>query len=161
MTTAAQVFNYIQMLNPSSTTVSSMGTFVTNQARDLAYSVLNEVKQHLPEGTLAHKIANQSSDFFTEKQLWVIAYELVKTDYAKEVSDFYARQAAKAAFAKECSRLKKAQNKEASAPALDIVKSAGKKLGDYYTFLKANKKFAKEFYSKKYSIESATEFINA
>ena len=35
-----------------------------------------------------------------------------------------------------------------------------KLLKDYYAFVKKNKKYSKEYYSKKFTLESATEFVN-
>jgi hypothetical protein len=55
---------------------------------------------------------------------------------------------------------KLAANKEATQSVLDYVKSNGYKLADYYQFLKTTKKYAKEFYSKKYTMGSANEFMN-
>jgi len=57
-------------------------------------------------------------------------------------------------------KAKLSANKEATQSVLDYVKSNGYKLADYYSFLKSNKKFAKEFYSKKFTMESANEFMN-
>jgi hypothetical protein len=57
-------------------------------------------------------------------------------------------------------KAKLAANKEATQSVLDYVKSNGYKLADYYQFLKTTKKYAKEFYSKKYTMESANEFMN-
>jgi hypothetical protein len=57
-------------------------------------------------------------------------------------------------------KAKLAANKEATQSVLDLVKSNGYKLADYYSFLKSNKKYAKEFYSKRYTMESANEFMN-
>ena len=44
---------------------------------------------------------------------------------------------------------------------LKHVKAQGRKLGDYYKFVKSNKGFAREFFSKKYTMDSAIAFINA
>jgi hypothetical protein len=57
-------------------------------------------------------------------------------------------------------KAKLAANKEATQSILDLVKSNGYKLADYYQFLKTTKKYAKEFYSKKFTMESANEFMN-
>jgi hypothetical protein len=57
-------------------------------------------------------------------------------------------------------KAKLAANKEATQSVLDLVKSNGYKLADYYQFLKTTKKYAKEFYSKKFTMESANEFMN-
>ena len=55
---------------------------------------------------------------------------------------------------------KLAANKAASADVLAQVKQAGKKLADYYSFVKSNKSYAKEFYSKKFTQASVDAFIN-
>ena len=55
---------------------------------------------------------------------------------------------------------KLATNKAASADVLGQVKAAGKKLADYYEFVKNDKRFAKEFYSKKFTQESVNAFLN-
>ena len=57
-------------------------------------------------------------------------------------------------------KAKLSANKEATQSVLDYVKSNGYKLADYYQFLKTTKKYAKEFYSKKFTMESANEFMN-
>jgi hypothetical protein len=49
------------------------------------------------------------------------------------------------------SKAKLNANKEASAFLLVDIKKAGKKLGDYYIFLKSDKKYKREFFSKKYT----------
>lgn len=51
-------------------------------------------------------------------------------------------------------------NKEASKDVLATIKGAGLLLKDYYAFIKSNKKYAREFYSKKFTQESANLFIN-
>lgn len=57
------------------------------------------------------------------------------------------------------SKSKMAANKDASADVLARVKGAGKKLGDYYAFVKANKIFAREFFSKKFTDASVDAFL--
>jgi hypothetical protein len=58
------------------------------------------------------------------------------------------------------SKAKLNANKEASAFLLVDIKKAGKKLGDYYIFLKSDKKYKREFFSKKYTQESVNEFLS-
>ncbi len=77
--TVKQIFNSIQDLNPNSSTVSSLGTFVTEQATQMAEMAQKEVLSNVSESSLAYKIL-MKSETFTEKQLWVIAYELLKND---------------------------------------------------------------------------------
>ena len=94
--TVKQIFNSIQDLNPNSSTVSSLGTFVTEQARQMAEMAQKEVLSNVSESSLAHKIL-MKSETFTEKQLWVIAYELLKNDaYATKLGAEIAEREAKA-----------------------------------------------------------------
>jgi hypothetical protein len=71
------IFNEISGLNPSTTTVSSIGTFVSNISQQISDNLRKDVLNHLPKDTLAYKIA-MDADHFSEKRLWVIAYELLK-----------------------------------------------------------------------------------
>lgn len=84
-----QIFNRIKMLNPTVSEISSMGSFVSQANQDVADSIRQEVYSALPAQSLAYKILN-STDKFSEKQLWVIAFELEKNEaYAATVKDFY------------------------------------------------------------------------
>lgn len=78
MTTVGKIFNNIKMMNPKSTSISSMGEIITEDAKQLAQFVINETVEYLPAESLAMKIIREGNWPFTEKQLWVIAYELVK-----------------------------------------------------------------------------------
>jgi hypothetical protein len=84
MTTVAQIFNSISNLNVRKSHVSSIGSFVTEVSKEVTDNKIEKVKSYLPEGTLAAKIVASNVNF-TEKQLWVIAYELLKTDYKNEL----------------------------------------------------------------------------
>ena len=161
MTTAKQIFNYIAGVNPSSSTISSLGTFVSSANQQVADNLLNEVISNLPKESLAYKIATSVNAQFSEKQLWVIAFELEKNaQFIQSVNDFYYKVEQKVSAKQAASKAKLLANKECSKDVLSSIKTAGKKLGDYYTFLKANKNYAREFFSKKFSQESANEFIN-
>jgi hypothetical protein len=119
MTTAKQIFNEIQGVNPSSSTISSVGTFVSSISEQIAGEKLNEVIKNLPNGSLAYKIAYNTTGRFTEKQLWVIAFELLKNaEYCKSLEeknqalkDAEARKHANNVVAKS---RKQEQKKEAS-----------------------------------------------
>ena len=80
-------------------------------------------------------------------------------DLEKEWKLFFLKQEVKADQKALEIKSKLAGNKAATQSVLDLVKSNGFKLADYYAFLKKNKKYAKEFYSKKFSAESAKEFM--
>lgn len=160
MKTTKQIFNYIQGMNPSTSTVSSIGTFVSNMNQQIADSLVSEIIGALNESTLAYKIATTASKF-SEKQLWVIAFELEKNaEFTSKIVNFYNEIEAKSNAKMEASKAKLTANKEASSNILVSVKNAGKKLGDYYEFVKSNKKYAREFYSKKFSTESVNEFLS-
>jgi len=108
MTTVKQIFEYIKGMNPGTSTVSSMGTFVDGMHQQVADRIVSEVTAALPKDSLAHKIAT-TSEHYTEKQLWVISYELMKnaefvakaTAFDDEINDAEilrkARKARKAA----------------------------------------------------------------
>ena len=77
---AKEVFNSINFINPTKNHVSSVGSYVSEARLDAIATKVSEIKSYLPEGSLALNIlTNQRT--FTDKQLWVIAYALVKTDY--------------------------------------------------------------------------------
>jgi hypothetical protein len=163
MINASNIFNRIQSMNPSISTVSSIGSFVSSQNEQVAEMVTNNIIKLLPTDSLAYKIATSTSSRFTEKKLWIIAFELEKNEeYKKELESEYSHQAFKQSAKHTASVLKLASNKEESSDVLKSIKNAGRKLGDYYAFLKNSKdrNFTKEFYSKKYSQNSANTFIS-
>lgn len=77
---AKEVFNSINFINPTKNHVSSVGSYVSEARLDAIATKVNEIKSYLPEGSLALNILTTQRTF-TDKQLWVIAYALVKTDY--------------------------------------------------------------------------------
>lgn len=161
MTNVKQIFDYISMMNPTVNTSSSLGSYVSATDQMVADNITAEVINALTDETsLAYKIAT-TADRYSDKQLWVIAYELVKNEtFTAKVVEFYARINAKAAAKAEASKRKLADNKANSQSVLDFVKSSGRLLGDYYKFVKASKLYKKEFFSKKYTMESANAFLN-
>ena len=126
--TVGQVFQYIQMLNPNRSTHSSIGTYTTNSDRLVAEGALAEVRNYLPEGSIAHQAST-----FSEKQLWAIAYKLVETDYAVMVAQTYARHAAEAQAKKAANAIKKveAADKKAAKNATEIYKVDGRTFTAY------------------------------
>ena len=138
-----------------------MGTYVSASSQMAADYVYQEVIESVGKESLAHKIMSSSNGEFSEKQLWVIAYELMKNEaYVSKLADEIEYSDRKATAKAEASKSKLTANKEGSQNVLDYVKSNGRNLSDYYTFVKKNKSFAKEFYSKKFSMDSANEFLN-
>jgi len=77
---AKEVFNSINFINPTKNHVSSIGSYVSEARLDAIATKVSEIKSYLTEGSLAYNILTSQSTF-TDKQLWVIAYALVKTDY--------------------------------------------------------------------------------
>jgi hypothetical protein len=77
---AKEVFNSINFINPTKNHVSSVGSYVSEARLDAIATKVSEIKSYLTEGSLAYNILISQSTF-TDKQLWVIAYALVKTDY--------------------------------------------------------------------------------
>jgi hypothetical protein len=75
-----EVFNSINFINPTKNHVSSIGSYVSEARLDAIATKVSEIKSYLTEGSLALNILTSQSTF-TDKQLWVIAYALVKTDY--------------------------------------------------------------------------------
>jgi len=77
---AKEVFNSINFINPTKNHVSSVGSYVSEATLDAIATKVKEIKSYLPEGSLALNILTTQRTF-TDKQLWVIAYALVKTSY--------------------------------------------------------------------------------
>ena len=77
---AKEVFNSINFINPTKNHVSSVGSYVSEARLDAIATKVSEIKFYLTEGSLAYDILTSQSTY-TDKQLWVIAYALVKTNY--------------------------------------------------------------------------------
>ena len=158
-TTVKQIFDYISGMNPTVSNVSSLGSFVSSFNCQVADGIKDEVVSSLSEGTLAHKIVTTAKTF-TEKQLWVIAYELIKNEaFSQKVGEFYARINRKEIAKAEASKQKLAANKANSQSVLDYIKESGRLLKDYYAFVKSSKQFKKEYFSKKFTMDSANAFL--
>lgn len=160
MTTAKTIFNYIQGINPSVSTISSMGSFVTELSQQVADKCLSEVISNLPVDSLAYKIATNNLGTFTEKQLWVIAFELDKNEsFVKLATEFYNSINRKEAAKQDKSKAKLAANKEASADILAPIKSA-KKIGEFGKWLNNSKNpFRKQHFTKAYTQEAVQAYL--
>jgi hypothetical protein len=157
---AKQIFNHIQMINPTTSVISSLGSYVSDSARIVADSVMAKVIDAISKDSLAFKIITSQNGNFSEKQLWVIAYECLKNqDFCNAIIEEDAKIEAKQNQKREAEKNKLAANKEASANVLAMVKNSGKKLGDYYSFVKTTRPFKSEFFSKKFTFESANAFL--
>lgn len=88
---AKVIFNKIKYLNPELSTISSLGDFISESDRLAQEATRKEVIANISENSLAYKIVTSSSKF-SDKQLWVIAYELLKNeDYVAQVAKEEAR----------------------------------------------------------------------
>ena len=160
MATARQIFNEIGGLNPQTSTISSLGSYVSQSSQMVSDSIYKEVLGFLPKDSLAYKILT-SSERYSDKQLWVISYELEKNaEFNKMISERIRIREAKSNAKLAASKSKLQANKAGSQSILDYIKENGRKLADYYEFVKKNKKYSREFYSKKFTMESANEFLS-
>ena len=117
--TLKQIFEDVQGLNPSTSTISSLGTFASVQNQQLADNKARELMGYLPKDSLASKIIVSTKGRFTDKQLWVIAYELEKNDkYKDALSDFLEDIERKERLKKE-SKKKKRQVKVQQQKMMD------------------------------------------
>lgn len=160
--TIKDIYNEASYINPNVSTISSIGDFVEESSRQAAAYSRRELVQYVSKDSLAFKILTENlKDFFTEKQVWVIAYELQKNaEYVAKLQAELEVEERRAKSKAEASKAKLNANKEASQEVLEFVKANKKLLKDYYDFVKKNKKYSKEYYSKKFTLESATEFVN-
>mgnify|MGYP001271612432 FL=1 len=158
--TVKDIYNRIENLNPELTTVSSLGSFISQSDRMVQESIYAEVVNNIPKGSLAYKILTGSTRY-TSKQIWAIAYELLKNKaYVAKVSVDVNKADAIAKQKADDNKAKLNANKQGSKAVRDFVKANGGLLKDYDAFVKSNKQFAKEFFSKKFTMESANAFLN-
>lgn len=81
-TNVKQIFNFLQDLNPSGYYRSSSDDATIDEVYRAAFNVL----QH-KMNTLAWKILTGTKGRYSDKQLWVIAFELVKSpEYIESIS---------------------------------------------------------------------------
>ena len=157
MNTLNNIFKEISIVNP--TTV--MGSEITSLDVKEAIERRLFLAKSIPATSVAFKVLTSTAPVLSDKQLWVVAYELFKNEeYATKLNKKVNVAQAIRNQEEEARKAKLSANKSATQPVLDFVKSNGLKLGDYYKFLKENKQFAKEYYSKKYTMTSAEAFIN-
>lgn len=162
MATVQQIKSDIDCLNPKFKECK-LGQYIDRQDQSFAEGKYRDLCKMLPEGSLAKKIlVGTALGDFSDKQLWAIAYELLNVpEYTTEL-DSYIAAAAQTDFRKtKIAELKEIEKAEAAKHIFEIIEKNGKKINAYLNFLKKNKQFAKEFYSKKYTETSAMAFIGA
>lgn len=162
------VFNNISLLNPTRSEISSMGGFVSNMNQEVSDRFKREILSQLPKNSLAYKILEQNYDStrnydLSDKQKWVIAYELQKNkSYTNKLGADMEKRRNIANQKADASKAKKSANKKASQPLLNEIKAKGFKLGDYYKWLNTSGNvFRGEYFSKKYSSASVNDFLKS
>ena len=151
--TVADVFNYINNIN-----VSQRDNMNYNNDVTYAYYVQRDMKKHIPAGTLAHTIFFSTARL-TEKQLWVIAYELVKSPaFTRIVFDCITRDRIEAEQEAARKAAKMAANKQASEEVLAPIRAA-RKLGAFEAWIKKSQ-YKKEFWSGKITQASVNAFLS-
>ena len=145
------IFTEIESLNPSTSIVSSVGSYVNPIQRQIADEKRAEVLGYIPEGTLAHKILTSGTITFSEKQLWVIAYELLKNEvYCEKLSKEIQSKNAREEYEKRV----KAEKKAAIAAERKATGRSKKSYREEYDSLMKEYKATKniELYKKAKSI---------
>lgn len=161
-----QVFNSVKELNYAS--------LYSNHSIDIAADKRHAIKKYLDKNTLAYKIIDEmpAKRNFTQKQLWVITFELCKNaEYCNSLTEAQKsfqtledkveslRNTKGFAEARQNFYNEQKENREFSKPAKALVKAHGLLIKDYQTWLKSHNR--KEFYSKRFSVETAKEFIKS
>ena len=137
------IYEHVAMLNTKG------GSRGKNTASDkiIADVVYKEIISKVSKSSLAYKILT-SSNFYTEKQLWAITYEIernMNTPKQNINTDI---------------GIKAETNKTNNKEILAAIKQAGYTLGAYYEFVKQNTEYRHEFYSKSFTNKSITAFIS-
>lgn len=114
------------MMNPTVNYMSSIGEYVDNNAQQLADYVIREIVGYLPENSLAMTIIRSTRGRFTDKQLWVVAYELQKNaEYCAQLDKTNAEIEQREAMKREARRIKrqkKAETKKAISEKVEGCK---------------------------------------
>lgn len=74
----SQIFADVSRINPQTSSISSLGGYVSQSQQMIADAAFKEIITALPKESLARKIMIDNKGTFSEKQRWVIAYELAK-----------------------------------------------------------------------------------
>ena len=115
--TVKYIYNSISSLNPTVNTISSLGNYVSNLEQQIADNTAAELMNILPQSSLAYKIVKDYMRPLSEKQMWVIAYELMKIEsYVISVENEITKAKHKENQKKEASKAKSANKKSAYQP---------------------------------------------
>ncbi|MBF0651254.1 hypothetical protein IR083_20765 [Dysgonomonas sp. GY75] len=130
--TLKQIKEEIGYINPSVTTISSLGDMVTAQAQQMADSVIASIMPYIPVDSTAYKVLiSNTGDRFSDKQLWVIAYQLEKSsEYCEKLgaeieerNKYIAFQKAKKTAKSAAKRAAKKSTKESADLAQKVYSS--------------------------------------
>lgn len=120
------IFDDIKSLNPGESKISSMGSVVSKQAKQLAESERTKIMKFIPDGTVADKIL-RTADKLSDKQLWAIAYELLKNeDYVSDLSERNDKLAKEVSYQKE----KRSEKRKTRTAEKNRVKESIKQTAD-------------------------------
>lgn len=88
MATIKDIYEEVMAINPRATVISSMGSVVDSNARQMADARRMEIMGYLPKDSAAYDIVTRCSRI-SEKQGWVVAYELNRNaEYVADLQKF-------------------------------------------------------------------------
>ena len=151
--TVGDVRNYISSLNTNRRDLIDL-----TSAGNVADMISREVADCLTAGTLAHTIFTTAANF-SDKQLWVLAYELIKSPkFTRIVFDYVTRDRLDREQEAAQKAAKMAANKQASEEVLAPIRAA-RKLGAFEAWIKKSQ-YKKEFWSGKITAASVNAFLS-
>lgn len=122
MITVKDIFNYVRIINPAQHTSSSMGRYSTSLDNQIADNAIKEISEYLPKESLAHKVLFDVRGRYTEKQLWVISYELMKSaDFVAFMETRKAEKEEEEAYEKAARAIKSRKRKEKAEKAKQLA----------------------------------------
>ena len=117
-----QIYNFVSGINATTNSTSSLGSYVSSQHQQIADGRFSEVLQAIPEGTLAHKILMGTQTRFSEKQIWVITFELLQNEAkCNEIVAYYAEIDAAERRRREFKRAAKAAKKSGETKLISNI----------------------------------------
>lgn len=121
MITVKDIFNYVKIINPAQHTSSSMGRYSTSLDNQIADNAIKEISEYLPKESLARKVLFDVRGRYTEKQLWVISYELMKSaDFVAFMESRKAEKEDEEAYEKATRAIKSRKRKEKAKQLAEI-----------------------------------------
>lgn len=113
------IYNSLNGISNNVNTISSIGDYVSNNDIQVVQSEVNKIAEYLPKESLAYKIIRDDKNFslnrgfnFTDKQKWVIAYELDKNPKYKQEFARNIKEKSKPSFQESRKKYKREQKKK-------------------------------------------------